>query len=123
MQTHDKKTILLVEDEAIIALSTSKILKNNGYDVFVCHKGTKAVDKITDEPSIDLVLMDINLGPGIDGVEAASEILKIKNLPIIFLTSHSEQKTVEKVKSITSYGYVIKSSGEFVLLESIAMAL
>lgn len=123
MHTHEKKTILLVEDEAIISLSTSKILKNNGYEVFVSHKGEKAVSKIKEEPSIDLVLMDINLGNGIDGVEAASKILKIKNLPIIFLTSHSEEHIVDKVKSITSYGYVIKSSGEFVLLESISMAL
>lgn len=123
MHTHEKKTILLVEDEAIISLSTSKILKNNGYEVFISHKGDKAVSKIKEEPSIDLVLMDINLGNGIDGVEAASKILKIKNLPIIFLTSHSEKHIVDKVKSITSYGYVIKSSGEFVLLESISMAL
>jgi PAS domain S-box-containing protein len=67
--------------------------------------------------------MDINLGKGMDGAEAAEHILKIRSLPIVFLTSHSEQAVVDRIKTITRYGYVIKNSGEFVLLESISMAL
>ncbi len=53
---------------------------------------------------------------GIDGTEAASRIIGIRELPIVFLTSHTEREYVERVKRITGYGYVIKSSGEFVLL-------
>lgn len=123
MQKNANKTILLVEDEAIISLSTSKILQKNGYDVLVVHKGEKAIELATANPEIDLVLMDINLGAGIDGVEAARKILLIKSIPIIFLTAHSEKEIVDKVKSITRYGYVVKNSGEFVLLEAISMAL
>lgn len=119
----NEKTILMVEDEAIISLSTSKILQKNGFNVITANKGEKAIALIADSNEIDLVLMDINLGPGIDGVETAAEILKLKHLPIIFLTSHSEKEIVDKIKTITSYGYVIKNSGEFVLLESINMAL
>lgn len=123
MQTNEKKTILMVEDEAIISLSTSKILKKNGFEVIVVHKGEKAVEAVKECPSIDLILMDINLGKGMDGAEAAARILELRNMPIVFLTSHSEQEVVNRIKSITSYGYVIKNSGEFVLLESITMAL
>ncbi len=115
--------ILLAEDEAIIALSTSKFLKQNGYDVVTVHKGNRAISAVKEDPDIALVLMDINLGKGIDGTEAAYEILKLRPIPIVFLTSYSEKDVVEKVKKITRYGYVLKNSGEFVLLEAISMAL
>ncbi len=67
--------------------------------------------------------MDIDLGRGIDGTETARQILSVKNIPIVFHTSHSEREMVEKVKGITRYSYVIKSSGDFVLQSSIEMAL
>jgi PAS domain S-box-containing protein len=66
--------------------------------------------------------MDIDLGKGIDGTEAARQILALRNIPIVFLTSHSEKEYVDKVKEITRYGYVIKNSGNFVLQTSIDMA-
>jgi PAS domain S-box-containing protein len=66
--------------------------------------------------------MDINLGKGIDGTEAARQILNRHNIPIVFLTSHSEKEYVDRVKEITRYGYVIKNSGDFVLQSSIEMA-
>jgi PAS domain S-box-containing protein len=66
--------------------------------------------------------MDIDLGEGMDGTQAAGKILSNRDLPIVFLTSHTEKEMVQRVKDITSYGYVIKNSGEFVLIESINMA-
>ena len=57
-----------------------------------------------------------------DGTEAARRILEIRDIPIVFLTSHAERDMVEKVRDITRYGYVIKNSGDFVLLSSIEMA-
>jgi DNA-binding NarL/FixJ family response regulator len=74
------------------------------------------------DPIIDLVLMDIDLGRGIDGPEAARRILDLRELPIVFLTSHSERQWVERVIEITTYGYVLKSTGEFVLVQSIEIA-
>ena len=118
----DKKSILIVEDDSILALAASRIIKKNGFEVIIVHSGEKAVNTVSSEVNIDLVLMDIDLGKGIDGTEAAKQILKVRQLPIIFLTSHSEKEYVDKVKSITRYGYVVKDSGEFVLMESINMA-
>jgi len=118
----DIKHILIVEDESILALSTSRIIKKNGFEAKIVHSGEKAVAAVSENLNIDLVLMDIDLGRGIDGTEAARQILMIRELPIIFLTSHSEKEYVDKVKSITRYGFVVKDSGEFVLMESINMA-
>ena len=122
MNTTGKRTILLVEDEAILALAEAKTIGNFGYSVCIAHTGEKAVDIISKDPSIDLVLMDIDLGSGIDGPTAAQRILAIKTVPIVFLTSHAEREMVEKVQGITRYGYVIKNSGDFVLRSSIEMA-
>ncbi|RLD29447.1 MAG: hypothetical protein DRI73_10955, partial [Bacteroidetes bacterium] len=121
--TEKQKAILLVEDNPLIALDQKSQLVKRGYNIILSSSGEKAVDlfKISGE-SIDLILMDIDLGKGIDGTQAASKILKIKELPIVFLSSHTEQEIVNKTESITSYGYVVKNSGITVLDASIKMA-
>jgi DNA-binding NarL/FixJ family response regulator len=57
-----------------------------------------------------------------DGTEAAQEILQKRKLPLVFLSSHTEREVVEKTEGITSYGYIVKNSGETVLIASIKMA-
>lgn len=116
------RTVLIVEDEAIIAIITAKTVKGFGYETASASSGERAVDYFMSGNSADLVLMDIDLGDGIDGTEAARRILELVNVPVIFHTAHSEQDMVERVKGITRYGYVIKSSGDFVLNSSIEMA-
>ncbi|HSV98390.1 MAG TPA: response regulator [Spirochaetota bacterium] len=118
-----KKTILLVEDEPIIALAQAETIRQFGYDVMVSFSGKEAVLAANGDASIDLVLMDIDLGGEIDGPEAAVRILKTRGLPIVFISSHAERDMVEKVRGITRYGYIIKNSGDFVLRSSIEMAL
>ncbi|HUW69223.1 MAG TPA: PocR ligand-binding domain-containing protein [bacterium] len=117
------KTLLLVEDDAIIALAEKKQLEDAGYRVIHCLSGESALDLLRDrkEPA-DLVLMDINLGKGMNGTETARRILKDINLPILFLSSHTEREIVEKTESITNYGYVVKNSSITVLDASIKMA-
>lgn len=116
------KTILLVEDEAIVAIGERLLLEKAGFTVLVSPTGEDALALFREDESVDLVLMDIDLGAGIDGTEAAERILEIRELPVVFLTSHSEKEMVDRVKGITRYGYILKSSGKFVLLESISMA-
>ncbi len=119
---HSKKAILLVEDEAIIAITEQKLLEKYGYDVITANSGENAVVAIEKYPDIDLILMDINLGQGMDGTEAAEQILKHRDIPVLFLSSHAEPEVVEKTEKITSYGYVLKNSGITVLDASIRMA-
>jgi len=118
----DKKHILLVEDNVIIALAQVSAIQKFGYRVSSAYSGEKAVLIAAEDPSIDLILMDIDLGPGINGPEAAQRILDARTLPIVFLTSHSEGSYVDMVRRITRYGYVVKNSGDFVLRSSIEMA-
>jgi PAS domain S-box-containing protein len=117
-----RKTILLVEDEIIIATAESMTIESFGYDVVAVHDGETAVDMASGDGKIDLILMDIDLGGVIDGPEAARRILEKRNVPIVFLTSHTEREYVDRVKEITRYGYVMKNSGDFVLSSSIEMA-
>src|SRR6056297_4118359 len=116
MNNGNKKTVLLVEDEVIIAMMEKMEMEKYGYIVHHVTTGENAVQTILKEDfKIDLILMDIDLGPGIDGTQAAAEILKHKDIPIVFLSSHTEPEVVEKTEKITSYGYVVKNSGETVL--------
>lgn len=116
------KKLLLVEDQAIIAMNQKRILEKNGFTVEVANDGENALRAVDVDPEISLVLMDIDLGTGMDGTQAAEYILQKRELPIIFLTSHTEKEYVDKVKKITGYGYVLKDAGEFVLIESIHIA-
>lgn len=117
-----QKTILLVEDESLIAMAETRILEKYGYKVISVSTGEEAIKAVRNQAAIDLILMDINLGSGIDGTESAMLILEKHNLPLIFLSSHTEPEVVEKIEGITSYGYIVKNSGATALIASIKMA-
>ncbi len=117
------KSILLVEDEAIIAQSTMHELEKYGYKVYPVYRGEDAIQIVCENSRpVDLILMDIDLGRGMDGARAAEKILEIHEVPILFLSSHTEAEIAAKTEKITSYGYVIKTSGIRVLDASIKMA-
>jgi len=116
------KTILLVEDEAIISLAQKMTLQKYGYAVITANSGEQAVEIFTGKDDIDLILMDIDLGEGLNGPEAAKIILEKREIPVVFLSSHTEPEIVAKTEEITSYGYVVKNSGITVLDASIKMA-
>jgi len=117
-----RKTILLVEDEAIVAMAEKAALEKYGYAVVAVSSGEAAVEAARTSPGIELVLMDIDLGAGLDGTQAARAILAERELPILFLSSHTEREVVEKTERISSYGYVVKDSSIAVLDASIKMA-
>ncbi|MBM9579727.1 PAS domain S-box protein [Leptospira sp. 201903070] len=119
----EKKTILLVEDEPIIGMTEAMQLRNHGYNVINAMSGIKAFEILGDrQTEVDIVLMDIDLGRGIDGTEVASEILKEHDIPLLFLSSHVEPEIIQKTENITSYGYVVKSNDITILAASIKMA-
>jgi len=121
---HDKnnKTILLAEDEVIIAMKEQIELEKYGYNIVKAIDGERALQIFNDNHNIDLVLMDIDLGKGIDGTDAAALILKERDIPVVFLSSHSEPEIVDKTEKITSYGYILKNSSITVINASIKMA-
>jgi PAS domain S-box-containing protein len=116
-------TILLVEDEALIALSEKRQLEAVGYCVLHALSGERAIEIVrTEARKIDLILMDIDLGKGMDGTRAAEEILRTHDIPILFLSGHQEKEIVERTERITNYGYVVKNSSFTVLYASLKMA-
>ncbi len=116
-----KKQILLVEDEVIIAFSLkSRLEKEYNYNVTICDSGEKALDKVN--IYTDLVLMDISLGSGMDGIETSKKILEIVKLPIIFVSNRMDNETMSKIESF-SYGYVNKNSDLIILNSAIKIAL
>ncbi|MDO9540830.1 MAG: PAS domain S-box protein, partial [Kiritimatiellia bacterium] len=123
MKNQEQKTILLVEDDTSTMMIEAHLLKSFGYAVVPAKSGEEAVQIATGNDKIALMLMDVNLGDGIDGPEAARQILLKRNLPIVFLFSHTEKEYVERIKGIAGYGYVVKNSGDVVLQSSIEMAL
>ncbi|MCG9873815.1 MAG: response regulator [Leptospiraceae bacterium] len=117
------KTILLVEDDLLIAQLNIKLLQNMDFDVVHCNSGEIALELIqTNNQKIDLILMDIDLGEGIDGTKTAESILQIIELPILFLSARTEKEMISKTEKISSYGYVVKNSDPSVLRASIKMA-
>ncbi len=116
------KSLLLVEDDPMTAKVETLMLKKNGFSVKTVNCGEDAIQLFNEGEKFDLVLMDINLGSGMEGTAAAQKILARHDIPLIFLSSHTDWDVVSKTEGITSYGYIVKNSGEIVLIASIKMA-
>jgi two-component system response regulator LytT len=118
-----KTSILVVEDEAIVAKDIQNSLKKLGYNVpSVENSGEDAIES-AGQHRPDLVLMDIMLKGQISGIEAADQIKKRYEIPVIFLTAYADESTLSKAKVTEPYGYIIKPFKEIDLHTSIEMAL
>jgi len=121
--TEAKVKILVVEDELIIAKGIEKRLKALGYSVTdTVASGEEAV-RLALETLPDLVLMDINLQGGIDGVMAADQIRSQADIPIIFLTAYADSDTLARAKVSEPFGYIVKPFQDITLKSSIEMAI
>lgn len=111
MRTENKNTILIVEDDFIIAMDEKIALEEYGYDVLTAKSGEAAIEIMRGNHPVDLILMDIDLGTGMDGIATAETILKFREIPIAFLSSHTALEIAEKTAKISLYGYIVKNSG------------
>lgn len=118
-----KANILIAENEGVIAKDLERILKKFGYAVCaMAFSGEEAVKK-AQEKKPDLVLTDVLLEYEMDGIEAACRIHSRLNIPVIFIASVSDKKTVEMAKEAEPYGFIIKPFEEKLLYTTIEMAL
>ncbi len=119
----EKKKILIVEDEGLVALKTKKDLERIGYDVVaIFASGEEALEGI-DAVRPDLILMDIKLQGKIDGIDAANDISEKYDVPVIYLTAHSEENTLRRAKKTEPYGYLLKPIDEKELHIAVEIAL
>jgi two-component system, response regulator PdtaR len=115
--------ILIVEDDDIIAKVADWRLKNLGYTV--CGRASYASEalELVEKQKPDLVLMDINIQGSIDGIETAKLIKKGYNIPIVYVTSHSDGATLERAKETKPDGFIIKPFEDNDLRVAIELAL
>jgi DNA-binding LytR/AlgR family response regulator len=103
-----KVNILIVEDEGIVAMELQESLQKEGFEVAaIVDNGQEAIDLVKDE-AIDLVLLDINIKGGWDGIETATQLRKLKNIPFIFVTAYADSNTFERARATMPSAYLIK---------------
>jgi CheY-like chemotaxis protein len=101
--------ILIVEDEAILAMNLQDKLLDLGYEVPATAESGKQALELVDQVRPDLVLMDIKLKDGMDGLEAARLIhLKYQDIPIIFMTAYGDEHTIQRAIASGSQGFLMK---------------
>ena len=103
-----KMKVLIVEDEAIFAMSMQRVLIKSGYDVSEPVSSGEEAVKRTNEEKPDLVIMDVMLDGRIDGIEAAMDIRSLHDMPIVFISGYQEAELLERAGSVASSIYLTK---------------
>jgi PAS domain S-box-containing protein len=115
--------ILIVEDENIVALDLEQTLRRVGYDVVgIASSGPESVEKAI-ELRPDLILMDVQLRGGSDGIEAVEAVKEVFNPGIIFLTAYADERTLDRAKSVQPLAYLLKPFNDQDLYAAIEVAL
>lgn len=117
------KTILIVEDDGIIATRLQDMLTRFGYTAPEPVASGEAAVAAVAAAAPDLVLMDIALAGAMNGVTAAEHIRVEFDVPIVYLTAYSQTAQLERAKATYPYGYLIKPVAEHELLATLEMAL
>lgn len=122
VNNHSRK-VLIVEDDAIVSLELMEKVRKFGYNAIgPARTGEEAIRiALTEEP--DIILMDIILEGSITGIEAVNTIRETRDIPVIYVTASSDRETVEKAKSTTPFGYLVKPIDEKELVITIEMTL
>jgi CheY-like chemotaxis protein len=115
--------ILIVEDQGILALDLEDILTRLGYEVVDIVIDAEGAQQAIRKSLPDLVIMDIRLRGGIDGVEAAQRIWDEFKLPVLFLTASVDEGTLRQIRATQAVGYVTKPFRVKELREAIEKAL
>jgi two-component system, chemotaxis family, chemotaxis protein CheY len=119
------KTIMLVDDSATILLSISNILGKAGYGVEKAPNAEAGLAKFKSGAKIDLLITDLNM-PGMNGIDFIKEVRKLpqyKFMPILFLTTESQQSRRVEAKAAGASGWLVKPATADELLNTIKLVL
>lgn len=129
MNTHQtemsqrRANLLIVEDELIVALDLRLTLESLGYRVVATAASQEEAVLLAMSCRPDLILMDINLEAGGDGVLAAAEISRYVDTPIVFLTAYADSDILRRAEQVAPYGYLVKPVQQRELNATVQMAL
>ena len=112
--------ILIVEDESLVALELSNSIENHGFNVVDYVTTPKMAIELFQKEKIDLILMDINLGEDIDGIDLYKSFNT--HIPIIYLTAYQDETTISKAIETDPLGYLIKPYNENELFALLKLA-
>lgn len=119
------KTIFLVDDSATILLSISNILTKAGYGVEKASNAGEALKKFQGGVKVDLLITDLNM-PGMNGIEFIKEVRKLPNyrfMPILFLTTESQQSKKVEAKAAGASGWIVKPASADELINTIKLVM
>lgn len=115
--------ILIVDDDKTTASVMQLYLENFGFIVpDMAHSGTEAIEK-AQKLKPDLVLMDIRLGKGLDGIDSAEAIMTKLYIPVIYVSAYSDEKTLERAQMTNPYGFINKPLRDIDLKTTVRFAL
>jgi len=115
--------VMIVEDEAIIALDIESHLTRVGFEVTGMAYSAAEAFQLIEQKMPDLVLMDIRINGDMDGIEAAGLIRSRYGLPVIYLTAHADEATLDRAEATEPFGYIVKPLEHFKIKAVITMAL
>jgi CheY-like chemotaxis protein len=119
----NKWKILVVEDEAIIAMDIQSILRKIGFSqAEVVHSGEESIQKVA-AGKPHLVLMDIKLKGNLDGIQAGHEIFYQYKVPVVYITAFGDEGTLKRANGTARYGFITKPFEETDLQSTIQNAL
>lgn len=111
------ETILIVEDDGLIALYLTELMEKAGYQVIgAASSGETVLQMLEESKKPDLILMDVGLAGSLDGIETARLIQQRFSVSLIFLTGYPHKNTLERMREVESEGYIVKPFLEVNLL-------
>ena len=120
---HPSRAVLIVEDESVVAHDLQQILADVGYDPFaIAATADEALARATKRRP-DIVLLDIRIKGRLDGIQAAQLLQERFSVPIVYLTAHADDATLERAKQTRPYGYLLKPVKPAELRSAIEIAL
>ncbi len=118
-----EERILVVDDDRTTAKVMQLYLENFGFLVpDIACSGTEAIEK-SKKIKPDLILMDVNLGDGLDGIDCANVIMENLSIPIIYVTAHNDDETLARAQMTNPYGYINKPLRDIDLKTTVRFAL
>ena len=104
----EKIKVLIVEDESIVAMDLAAGLENDGYEVTGIADNAAEAIELFKENEVDIILMDVHIIGKKDGIDTATELLKQRSVPLIYLTAFTDAKTIERAKSTHPAAFLAK---------------